>query len=107
MEIFAIIFPIGFLLPINNEKKLIGGHAVEITETKKARKEIDKMFERYTFAINASSDAIWDMDISTQTIYRSETFNAFSGYKREEIHPTLDWFFEKIHPQDKQDKRKH
>ena len=90
-----------FLLPVDNEKRLIGGHAVEITETKKARKEIDKMFERYTFAINASSDAIWDMDISTQTIYRSETFSTFSGYKKEEIMPTSEWFFDKIHPQDR------
>ena len=90
-----------FLLPINDKKILVGGHAVEITENKQVRKEIDKMFERYTFAINASSDAIWDLDISTQTIYRSETFNAFTGYSKEQISCTLDWFFEKIHPQDK------
>ncbi len=90
-----------FLLPISKNKKLIGGHAVEITENKNAYKELDKMFERYTFAINASSDAIWDIDISTQMIYHSDTFNAFTGYSKIEIEPTLDWFFEKIHPDDK------
>ncbi|CAN5622382.1 hypothetical protein BH11BAC3_BH11BAC3_18590 [soil metagenome] len=90
-----------FLLPMSQNKKLIGGHAVEITENKNAYKELDKMFERYTFAINASSDAIWDMDISTQMIYHSDTFNAFTGYGKNDIEPTLDWFFEKIHPEDK------
>lgn len=64
-------------------------------------KEIGRMYERYHFAINASSDAVWDMDITSGTIYRSDSFNAFSGYNKEEIIPTLDWFFEKIHAEDK------
>lgn len=90
-----------FLLPMLQNKKLIGGHAVEITDNKNAYKELDKMFERYTFAINATSDAIWDINISTQMIYHSDTFNAFTGYGKNDIAPTLDWFFEKIHPEDK------
>lgn len=90
-----------FLLPVSNNNKLIGGHAVEITDSKRSRKEIDKMFERYTFAINASSDAIWDMDLTTNTIFRSETFSTFSGYDSIAIGPTLDWFLEKIHPADR------
>jgi len=64
-------------------------------------KEIDKMYERYHFAINANSDAIWDMDIATGSVYRSDSFSAFSGYQPAEIIPTLDWFFEKIHTHDK------
>jgi two-component system sensor histidine kinase UhpB len=63
--------------------------------------EIDKMYERYHFAVNASSDAIWDMDIATGFIYRSERFNDFTGYKKEQSLPSLDWFFDKIHEQDK------
>jgi PAS domain S-box-containing protein len=90
-----------FLLPSAEDKRLIGGHAVEITDSKKSRREIDKMYERYTFAINASSDAIWDMDLSTKTIFRSDTFSAFSGYPKEAIQPTLEWFLDKIHPSDK------
>jgi two-component system sensor histidine kinase UhpB len=63
--------------------------------------DIDKMYERYHFAINASSDAIWDFDVINGSIYRSESFSTFSGYKKEEVSPTLDWFFEKIHPLDR------
>lgn len=96
-----------FLIPLSHSTKLIGGHAVEITENKRARKEIDKMFERYKHAINASSDAIWDMDIATNTIFRSDTFNVFSGYTKEEITSNLDWFVEKIHPQDRARVRKN
>jgi len=90
-----------FLLPIKNKKKLIGGHAVEITDKKTAQRETGKMYERYQFATNASSDAIWDMDIATGFIYLSDTFSAFSGYKPTEIIPTPEWLFEKIHEDDK------
>ncbi|MCW3093191.1 MAG: putative signal transduction histidine kinase [Ferruginibacter sp.] len=90
-----------FSLPDKNYKKLIGGHAVEITDKKMAQKEIDKMYERYHFAINTSSDAIWDLDVATGVVYRSDTFNTFSGFKKAEIVPTLDWFFDKIHEHDK------
>ncbi len=90
-----------FLLPVSNNNQLIGGHAVEITDSKRSRKEIDQMFERYTFAINASSDAIWDMDLATNTIFRSETFSTFSGYEPAAIGNSLDWFLEKIHPADR------
>lgn len=62
--------------------------------------ENDKMYERYHFAINANSDAIWDMDIATGTVYRSDSFSLFSGYQKNEIIPTLDWFFDKLHAQD-------
>ena len=90
-----------FELPAKNNKKLIGGHAIEITDKKRAQKEIDKMYERYHFAINASSDAIWDLDIATGFIYLSDSFCTFTGYRKEEITPTLEWLFSKIHPQDK------
>jgi len=64
-------------------------------------KEIDKMYERYHFAVNASSDGIWDLDITTGSIYRSDRFNDFTGYKKEESLPTMDWFINKIHEQDR------
>lgn len=64
-------------------------------------KEIDKIYERYHFAVNASSDAIWDLDIATGSIHRSDRFNDFTGYKKEESPSTMDWFLDKIHEQDR------
>ncbi len=64
-------------------------------------KEIDKMYERYHFAVNASTDAIWDLDITAGTVYRSDRFNDFTGYKKAESLPTMDWFINKIHEQDR------
>ncbi|MEO7523373.1 MAG: PAS domain S-box protein [Ferruginibacter sp.] len=83
-------------------KRLIGGQAIDITEKVQAHEYIDKMHERFTYAVNASSDAIWDLDLRTNEIYRSDAFSKISGYPKEEIEPTLEWWFDKIHPDDKE-----
>ncbi|MFM2359464.1 MAG: hypothetical protein RLY16_1457 [Bacteroidota bacterium] len=91
-----------FLLPVNNNKRLIGGHAIEITDRKLSTQEMEKYHERMNYAANASSDAIWDLDIATQTIYRSDSFSHFSGYSKAEIQPEINWLIEKVHPADRE-----
>ena len=49
-----------------------------------------------------TSDAIWDIDLETNQIYRSEAFNSFSGYGIDQIQPNLDWWFNKVHPDDRE-----
>ncbi len=83
-------------------KRLIGGQAIDITDKVQAHEYIDKMHERFTYVVNASSDAIWDLDLTTNEIYRSDAFSIISGYQKEDIKPTLDWWFQKIHPEDKE-----
>jgi PAS domain S-box-containing protein len=89
-----------FPLPGTN-KKLVGGHAVDITDRKKDAQKIATMHERFTYVVNASSDAIWDLDLRTGEVYRSDAFLKISGYSKQEIESNLDWWFEKIHPEDK------
>ena len=90
-----------FLIP-GKTGKLIGGQAIDITERKNAEREIAKMHERFGYVVNASSDAVWDVDLRTNEIYRSDAFIKISGYSKKEIEPTLQWWFDKIHPDDKQ-----
>ncbi|MFT3910145.1 MAG: PAS domain S-box protein [Ferruginibacter sp.] len=95
-------FVANWFLIHSKTKKLIGGQAIDITEKKLAHEYIDKMHERFTYVVNASSDAIWDLDLRTNEIYRSDAFSKISGYSKEEIEPTLEWWFDKIHPEDKE-----
>lgn len=86
-----------FTFTTADNKKFIGGQAIDIT----ARKEIEKMHERFTYAVNATSEAIWDLDLKTNEIYRSDAFYKISGYAKEEVAGNLNWWFDKIHPEDK------
>lgn len=79
-------------------KRYIGGQAIDIT----ARKQMEKNHERYKFVINATSEAIWDYDIQTNDVYRSEAFYKISGYTKAEVENNLNWWMEKIHPEDKE-----
>ncbi len=85
-----------FLIP-GKTQTLIGGQAIDITERKNAEKEIAKMHERFGYVVNASSDAIWDLDLRTNEIYRSDAFIKISGYSKDQIEPSLEWWFDKIH----------
>ncbi len=86
-----------FVFTAPDGKKYIGGQAIDIT----ARKQMEKNHERYKFVINATSEAIWDYDIQTSDIYRSDAFYKISGYTKEEVENTLSWWMDKIHPDDR------
>ena len=56
----------------------------------------------FFYVSKITSDAIWDIDLATKQIYRSDTFYELSGYSREEIKPDMDWWFDKVHPKDRE-----
>ena len=87
-----------FTFKTADNKRYIGGQAIDIT----ARKLAEKMHERFTYAANATSEAIWDLDLKTNEIYRTDAFYTISGYKKETVEGTLNWWMEKIHPEDKE-----
>jgi len=73
----------------------------DITDNVNREEELRKSNERFFYVSKITSDAIWDIDLETKQIYRSETFYELSGYSRDEIKPDLDWWFNKVHPKDR------
>lgn len=73
----------------------------DITDSIFTEKELKKSNERFYYASQITSDAIWDVDLETMVIYRSDAFSRLSGYSREEIGQNLDWWFNKIHEDDR------
>jgi PAS domain S-box-containing protein len=80
-----------------------------ISEVKKQEKRLvqteealRKSNERFEYAARVTSDAIWDVDIESNQIYRSNAFHQLSGYKKEDTISNLDWWFDKIHPDDQE-----
>ena len=73
----------------------------DITESVYTERELKKSNERFYYASQITTDAIWDVDLETMEIYRSDAFSRLSGYGREEIGNNLDWWFTKIHPDER------
>jgi PAS domain S-box-containing protein len=74
----------------------------DITENVNREEELRRSNERFYYVSKITSDAIWDIDLKTNKIYRSETFCELSGYSHDEINSDLDWWFKKVHPDDKE-----
>ena len=74
----------------------------DITEKISSEESLRKANDRLYYAGRVTSDAIWDLDLETNEIYRSEAFVSFSGYDDTEIKPNLNWWFERTHPEDRE-----
>ncbi len=74
----------------------------DITDSVNREEELRKSNERFFYVSKITSDAIWDIDLATKQIYRSETFYELSGYSHDEIKPDMDWWFDKVHPKDRE-----
>lgn len=73
----------------------------DITDRVNREEELRVSNERFYYVSKITSDAIWDIDLETKQIYRSETFYELSGYSHDEIKSDLDWWFNKVHPKDR------
>ncbi|MDO8316090.1 MAG: PAS domain S-box protein [Flavobacterium sp.] len=86
------------------EEKIIFllGTTRDITERKKTEKEILRVIERYDMIAKATSDTIWDWDITNDKILYNEGITIMFGYKKTKIETISGWWKNKIHPDDLQ-----
>jgi len=62
--------------------------------------ELSKSNERYDIVAKATSDTIWDWDIKTGNFIWNKGIEGIFGYTNEEVEDNLQWWFNKIHPED-------
>lgn len=62
--------------------------------------EFDELRERLEYAVNSTSDGLWDWDIKTGTVYFSQRWKAMLGYKDEEFPNLFQAWREHVHPDD-------
>jgi PAS domain S-box-containing protein len=78
--------------------------ALEVFEKEKLRSKataaIKIAVERYDILAKATSDTIWDWDITSNTMLYNEGITKMFGYKAEEVEAVVDWWNEKLHPDD-------
>ncbi len=53
----------------------------DITEQKKAQEALQKSYERYEYAMMATSDCIWEADLTDDTLFLSKNFEPTFGHK--------------------------
>ncbi|WP_373519993.1 ATP-binding protein [Aquiflexum sp.] len=76
--------------------------AILEAQVAKQSKQLNKSNERFEYATMATSDAIWDWNLTNNHVYRSENFEKLFGYTASDLNNNHKFWDSKIHPKDKE-----
>ncbi|CAO4153146.1 histidine kinase [Methylorubrum thiocyanatum] len=62
---------------------------------------LEETQERYRLVAKATTDAIWDWDLTTNTVLWNEALTSAYGHPPQDVEPTGDWWIAQIHPDDR------
>lgn len=90
------------IFPINEVagKKLLGGHAVNLSDKYNTEKKLRETNDRLLLLTRATSDAIWEWDMQTGNIFRNDALMDMIGYQMDDPRG-LSWWLRRIHPDDR------
>lgn len=74
----------------------------DITDFRATEEKLRQSKKRLDLAMEATSDALWDMDLQTGKAYFNPCYYTMLGYKPYELPPSFTTWKSLIHPQDKE-----
>lgn len=86
-------------IPLYDQNLMIST-VVDVTHQKNAERDIRISNERYHYVTQATSDAIWDMDLINNTIVWGEGYQQIFGYEILNDSKVLEKWNDSIHPED-------
>ncbi len=75
---------------------------VDLTDQRQAERAVRATDERFRFVARAISDVIWDWDITTSACVWNDSVETVFGHKQNEIYPEIQWWFDHLHPDDRE-----
>lgn len=74
------------------------GYAEDITEQKRAEEELIKSNERFNIVSQATSDIVWDWDLTEDSLWWNNNYYENLGYNRRNEVVHINEWYERIHP---------
>lgn len=81
---------------------LMNGVTLDITSRKQTEEKLRVSDERFRLVTRATNDAIWDWNLQTNDVWWNNAVQTMFGYIPEQVAPTSDWWYEHIHPDDRE-----
>ncbi len=72
----------------------------DITDRKRFEQELAVSRERFELVSRATNDVIWDFNLETGHSWWSENLRECLGYEQNDVSQGLDWWKERVHPED-------
>ncbi|WP_219907612.1 PAS domain-containing protein [Aphanothece hegewaldii] len=76
------------------------GVAINITERKQIEAALQQSNDRFYAAMRAVEGIVFEWNIQTQNVYRSERLFELIGVHAEDAPPTQEWWADRVHPDD-------
>lgn len=76
------------------------GISRDITAARRDQDLLQHAEARWQFAIDGAGDGIWDWDVPSGSVFRSQQWRALLGYAAEDLGETLDDWASRVHPDD-------
>ncbi|MCY7322753.1 MAG: PAS domain-containing protein [Phormidesmis sp. CAN_BIN36] len=83
-----------------SQGQCLRGVMIDITERKRAEEALQSSEERFRLATNAVDGIVFEWNLHTGHVYRSEGLFQLIGISAEDAAPTQQWWIERIHPDD-------
>ena len=98
VEVSSSIFPI-----VGQDGTIIGGSSIvqDITSRRQIEEELQRSEERFRLAAHATKDVLWDWEIGSGKMWRSETFWEHFGYPPKATEPDVVGWKNLLHPEDR------
>jgi len=74
----------------------------DITTRKQAEQALRDSQERLQLVARATNDAVWDWDLVTDDLWWGEGFLQMFGYTSDEIEPSVESWYTRLHPEDRE-----
>jgi PAS domain S-box-containing protein len=90
--------------PILSKKGSVIGASIishDISDQTRTEEQLRRSEERFQLASRATKDVIWDLDIGSGRVWRSETFREHFGYPPKDTEPDVAGWNELVHPEDR------
>ncbi|WP_017651466.1 PAS domain S-box protein [Fortiea contorta] len=77
------------------------GVAINISDRKKTEADLQQSNDRFHRAMQAVEGIVFEWNMQTQTVYRSQGLLRLIGVRAEDAPPTAQWWTERLHPDDR------
>jgi PAS domain S-box-containing protein len=77
------------------------GIVQDITRRKQAEEKLRAATEQFRVVAQVTNDAIWDWDLATDKLSWNEGVQTLFGYSPEQVSDSIAWWYEHIHPDDR------
>ena len=77
------------------------GVNMDVTNRKSMEEALRQSEERFRLAVQATNDAVWDIDLATGTVSWNEMYTTLFG-RPPETSKSWQWWIDRIHPEDRE-----